>query len=406
MKIAILLGRGIEGCGATKSAIEFKKYCDKNNIIGDIFAIDDKKWPRRSVHTFEVKSLYKFDKDDEMKRAVDDMSQYDFMVLYSVPPDTVSENAQQNFLIFLSEIRKSIKVFAVQLDHSIHSINRNANFKEICSNVDAIFTHSLDGDIARWMKKNNITTKLIQQGVGYDFDEVREKYWKPLDQVNLKIAKFVGRSAYWKGTLEFIELANYLRPHGYATSMEGMEASMAFVTMFFKNKTRHDGPIDGIDLSTHGRKFDYNESINNPKYGGPTVIYDGYQWDEAEERLSHCGFGADLYNLDARKYGRSIEYCQPDIVCAGAIPIFHKHFGDNCFYRTEDRPLSSYDSGTVWIDPNNYEEAVEYMLQLSNDKKFFDIQRNKSFEFWKSHADNSLVQKTFIDNMLKELKND
>ena len=52
-KIAILLGRGIEGCGVTKYTIELAKYFKKHDIKYKIFVSEDKKFTRTNAHNIE-----------------------------------------------------------------------------------------------------------------------------------------------------------------------------------------------------------------------------------------------------------------------------------------------------------------------------------------------------------------
>ena len=49
MKIAIILGRGVEGCGVTRCSIEFEKATPDTKI----FATIDKKWARRDTMNFD-----------------------------------------------------------------------------------------------------------------------------------------------------------------------------------------------------------------------------------------------------------------------------------------------------------------------------------------------------------------
>ena len=58
MKVGILLGRGIEGCGVTKMAIEQAKWYNKNGHEAIIIANRDKTWPRKKTHDFAGIEVY------------------------------------------------------------------------------------------------------------------------------------------------------------------------------------------------------------------------------------------------------------------------------------------------------------------------------------------------------------
>ena len=53
MKIAIVLGRGLEGCGVTKNAVEWEVWLKSEGHIPTIYASKDKKWSRNNSHDIE-----------------------------------------------------------------------------------------------------------------------------------------------------------------------------------------------------------------------------------------------------------------------------------------------------------------------------------------------------------------
>ncbi len=391
MKIALMLGRGIEGVGNTKNAIEFQKYCIKHNIECDIYCVDDRVWPRKKAQPIIVKKSYKFINDSDMSNASNDISKYDFLILYSIPSKKLDEHILNNFVQFVKNVHSSIPVFMISVDHSSIAISGNGKFNEICQNIDAGFTHSLSGSFVKYLEKHNIKLPVYQHAVGYDFDDQRAKYWKPVDDIDLKSMKFIGRSAGWKGPEEFMNLAREMRQYNFAASLEGMEMSIGSLPLFFINGERKNGVYPGISLDN------YNKSeFIPPTHGGLCELYGNYQYNECMERLSKTGFGSDLYHLKSEIYGKSLEYCHADVVGVGCIPIFHKHFGDNTEFINSSKHLTEYNTGTIWLDPFNMKPNIELIIKLSEDKKLFDDMRNQSFIFWKSHADNEIVQKRLI----------
>ena len=54
MKVAIILGRGIEGCGVTRYALEEQKWYINNGIQCDIYAGTDKKWGRKDAQEHNI----------------------------------------------------------------------------------------------------------------------------------------------------------------------------------------------------------------------------------------------------------------------------------------------------------------------------------------------------------------
>ena len=47
-RVAIILGRGCEGCGVTTNAIQMSQFLD-----ADVFHTTDKRWPREKLHDFK-----------------------------------------------------------------------------------------------------------------------------------------------------------------------------------------------------------------------------------------------------------------------------------------------------------------------------------------------------------------
>ena len=46
MKVAQVLGRGVEGAGITRYVIELAAYLKKSGIDFKVYVVDDKKWGR------------------------------------------------------------------------------------------------------------------------------------------------------------------------------------------------------------------------------------------------------------------------------------------------------------------------------------------------------------------------
>ena len=67
MNIAILLGRGIEGCGVTRFATELQSYLLSQDYQCKSFAATDKKWGRKNSQNT---SIIEFDNNDIDKSTI------------------------------------------------------------------------------------------------------------------------------------------------------------------------------------------------------------------------------------------------------------------------------------------------------------------------------------------------
>lgn len=398
-KIAILLGRGVEGCGVTKNAIEFNKFYPNSQI----FSVMDKKWPRKNSMEFSNKEF--LCTDDEAVQSIINIINKDFdaVIVFSLPSLKHPKKTADNFITLLQKIQ--VPKSMIQVDHSIMSLVRNAKMKEACENVDLLMTHSLDGAFSKWCNENDVTTPLIKMSVGFNYDKHRAQFWKPISEQQDNHIKWIGRCALWKGPNEMITLHNnYLRNHNFITTLEGLEASVQATIIIYENnksqiiepkklKDIHDmfrGPAAKKAASSYGK-----EEVNNPPY-----LYPAYSHDDCMHRLSKCAFGSDLYNLKAHFYGNNIEYCHAEVVASGTVPLFHKHFGDNIYHRKTGNIVSQDDSGTVWYDPNNLENTVNTLVKLSKDQILRDEQREKAFTYWKDHSNADDVYLEIINNTL------
>jgi len=296
------------------------------------------------------------------------------------------------------KVRKSL----VQVDHKIHSINRNAGLAEICSKVDVLMCHYVDNPFGQWVKKNNIKTPLTNMGVGFNFNK---DYWKPIEQQNPYYVRWVGRTAMWKGPDVMIDFHNdHLCKNHFITILEGLEASINYPAVLYKNPKEMTGRRQVVNYFRPEKGID--NTGKHPVYGAETTnqgayLYGAYTHSEMMERMSLGGFGSDLMYFKEDIYGDNVEYCHTDSFAAGVIPLFHKHFCDHVIHRKQGKPISQCkDTGTLGVDETNAQAVCSQMIILANDKVMRDEWRNMMFEFWKEHCDAETVYNDIINNTL------
>lgn len=406
---AIILGRGIEGCGNTKRAIMLNKYNKKNNIESKIF-VNDLKWPRRNSFKFEYEEFNVYI-ESSLKNINYKLNQYDCIVYLSLPPtnEYIKYELDMYKKYIIENINYDIKKIFIQTDHNILSIKRNELLFETCDISNVIFCHSINNPFANLIKTNDILkpfknfNKIKQLKPTIDFDEHKSLYWKDVKDINLKHIKFISRSAKWKGHHIFYKLFDELKKDNYNDFLftaEGMEMSLAGLPLYFINGKRENGFLENINQYHTSLRFSkYEENyINKNKIN----IFGPYIHNECMERLSKCGFGFELYNLNENWYGESIESAMLEIICNGCIPIFHKHFGINTKYYNET--LNEFENfeitGTLFLDNNNIKIISEIIKNISENKLIFEKYRNISFNYWKKFADINIVFKYMYDMLL------
>ena len=409
MKIGVILGRGVEGVGLTKNVVEFQKLYPGV----EVYATIDKLWQRMNSMDFKVnyfrgtdwneisKTSKKFPDLLTCTQVIERINNLDMCIVYSVPSKSHPQDCIDNFIKMMDEIK--VRKSLVQVDHKIHSINRNAGLAEISSKMNVLMCHYTENPFGQWIKKNNIKTPLTNMGVGFNFNK---DYWKPIEDQDPYLVRWVGRTAMWKGPDVMIDFHNdHLRKNNFVTILEGLEASINYPAVLYKNPKELTGRRQVINYFRPEKGIDNNAS-KDPDYGSETknqgaYLYGAYTHNEMMERMSLGGFGSDLMYFKENIYGDNVEYCHTDCFAAGVIPIFHKHFCDNVVHKKQGKPISECkDTGTLGVDQSTAQSVCSQMIILANDKVMRDEWRNMMYEFWKDHCDSSIIYKDIIDKTL------
>ena len=420
MKIALVLGRGVEGVGVTKNVVEFQKLFPS----AEIFASIDKEWDRRNSMEFDVNYYRGTDWDTVSKQSkkypdlmtctdvIDSINQMDMCIIFSLPSKPAgaskshSEEYANNFLKMLDEIK--VRKSLVNVDHNAASLHRNANLVEVCNKLDVLLCHDINNPFGEWVRKNNIETPLTNMGVGFNFNK---DAWRPIEEQDPWTVRWVGRTAMWKGPTIMIDIHNeHLRNKNYVTILEGLEGSIQYPMVLYHGwnpttKIKSDRR-DVINYFRPERDIDETYGIRIPPYGQEqknmgAYLYPGYKHTDMIERMSKSAFGSDLMNFKKNMYGNNIEYCHSDSFAAGVVPLFHKHFCDNIVHKKQGKPVSQCDNtGTLGIDLKNADEVSNKMVKLSNDNVMRDEYRNMAYDFWKEHCDAIDVYQDIIDKTM------
>jgi hypothetical protein len=372
MKIAIVMGRGIEGCGVTKFTIELAEWLTKNGDQWVIYSAKDKSWSRKKSHPIENIIELRLGKGDEAEQMIRGCNEADVVIINSLPSKGHPQECISAFNRALDLINKPIVL--IQHDHSVHSIRRNECLHHAIEKSKIIFAHSRTNDFS---KLTNKEIKTFQPGM--DFDSVRQKYWKPIEMTNPQYHRWIGRTTSWKGYKEMFRFHNeYLKATGAITTFEGIERSPAYLT--FKTLSEFNEHI--------------NDDIENIelKSGQPVYVFGPYNNDQQLERMSRAGFGYQLSALKPHFIEKSIEYTHCEVASVGVIPVFRKSYGESCTHRYYGKKLiDCEESGTIWLDEDDMEPAFKLIELLHNNPQMRDKWRNHAFEFYKLHQGSNWV---------------
>jgi len=384
MKVSIVLGRGIEGCGVTKNSVEWETWLEDNGHTVTVYASKDKKWSRNSSHNIKNLVHVRFDNDD-FDQVYEGCKSSDAVIFSSLPSTDHSQKCINNFAKLFD---LNVKKVSFQHDHNKSSLRRNAQnlLLDSIEKVDMIFAHSTTSDFADMVKTPNLfdmrEREIHLRQPAINFAE-HKKYRKPVDQQDPKHHKWVGRTARWKGYDLMFSWHNYLKSIGHLTTFEGIEKSPVFIE--FKRDFEF---YDSLDLNP-------NDVDLQDRYGEKATVFSQYINEEMLERMSRCGFGYQLSILDEKFLEKSLEFTHLEIVAVGAIPVFRKEYGDICIHRYYDKPLTELDSGTIWLSNDNMEECRDLVQELSANEELRNEYRNKSYEVYSYYDSKYIIQEMF-----------
>ena len=358
MKIALLMGRGVEGCGVTRYTVEQYNYMASSGHDVKVFSTKDKNWGRKKSHELVVEEI----RNDELLSLKQRLIDYDVVFIHSVPSTGHSDECQKNFL----EVVRSIDCFKVfiQNDHLKASMNRNAYMWETVEECDLVYSHSLENYFSETFstRYNNPLAQLMNptdielrqfNGLGMDF-KLLEKYKKKFHEKKRRFT-YIGRFARFKHPERVIELQKYLSERAIITELRGIEKSIGAKYLIY------DNPI-----VVEGEKYD------NPDDLSVVHVYGPYKRSEALEELSTSMFGCNFFELEPEYYGGHMEYASVEPIAVGTVPVFSEHWGENVVHPEIGERFIDIEKTGVYIGPENYEESVELMFEISNDEVLYN----------------------------------
>lgn len=395
------MGRGIEGCGVTKFALEQLEWFKANDYDVTLYASKDKSWSRKKSHEVSEIVHLKFgpSKNNDLDQIIKGCNDSDLVIINSLPAVSVPQEVQDGFSKMLNEVKKPMVL--IQHDHSALSIKRNACLDESIKRADVIFSHSPTNDFSQHAESvlgggglasffdDEPEVKIHNFQPGMNFENIRKQYWKNDISVQDPMHhKWIGRTTSWKGYKQMFEFHdNFLMPSGCLTTFEGIERSPAYLD-FRKLTEFNDQVATGIDIAEYDLSDDY---------GKPSVVFGPYINQEMLERMSKVGFGYQLSILKDRFIERSIEYTHCEVVCTGTIPVFRKRYGEQCTHRATGKKLIDHDhTGTVWFDDDNMQDTLDLIKELTFNTRLRNQYREDAFEFYRQHQD---AEHTFAEMM-------
>lgn len=374
MKIAIIFGKGLDGCGVEKYASVFQSYTDC-----DIYAYKGKKFIRGGSH---IKKYINFNDDDIISLADKMNNEYDIVIFNSMPNNNgFSAKYVKSFIFdFVFKITKPTTVYMM---HEIKSItfDRIPLHVAVANHSDIVYNFSEKTDYATLMKRI-----LVHK---------QERFKRFISPLELKY-----------DSLPFEEKEKRIVYAGRWTTMKGPIRLLNFTEL----NSEFDAKLIGIERSIGASQDVLCHKNCVYKLHTPKTYEEFLQCEEntlgdylpdvGREIISKSLFGYSGFTLpkEPHNYGDRMEYSQAEIILYGTVPVFDKHYLENNF-SSEGKPFIDYNFA-IPSERSDLSDALPKMIELANDKDSYDEYRKHGIEFIRREFSADVV----IPNMIAEIK--
>jgi hypothetical protein len=387
MKIALIYGRSIEGCGVSKAGKEMQYWADKNNHICDVFSYTIWKYARKDNH----KIRYTDFTENDLDSLADNLNNnYDIVVFHSYP---LNKFDTKKSLMFFEFVKKLYKPVLIGFMHELIKMNVNkiSYLVPLMNHMDIIYNFTEDTyfsqNISKILpsKKLGERTKKFTMWVNFDYliDNFRNKW--PLDKKE-KGLLYLGRWTTMKDPRRVVDIGYLIKQQdpNFFVQLHGIESSVGakFDIMDHPHTTYH--------------------KTNRDLGDGPIDVYMEYEFNTGMNLLASKYFGASFYALNDNNingYGNRMEYTQIETIAVGTVPLFDKHWGENNFLKTGEKYIDVPYSA-IYSDKNDLQSTADYLLELSNNKNEIEKYRQTGLDIVKSEYDADLVLKELFENAL------
>jgi len=395
--IGLFLGKGLEGCGVTKYAIEMMTYLKQSNIDYKLFIADDKKHSRNKSHDlseFNVGFYRAIPPKRKVVPTFDDMineaKECDTIVILSMPVKGYDEQILSETKRFFDSI-KDKNVVVTHHNHSSLYMKKEVLLDDVLEITNTIFTHSAVNPVNKYIINKYPNAKIFNLNPSMFIDSFK-KFWKPVSEIDTSVVNWIGRTTPWKGYDLAVNFhTDHLKGLGFSTSMHGMDRGPAFIGF----KALHAGKFILQDKEIQDNKDNLCE------------IFGPYVQDKMLDKMSKSGFVLQLTKIKPEELQQSysLEFTHIEALSIGSIPVFRTEHGNAVISRKDDRPIIEHDTGILWLNENNQAEVAAKMKEIANDPALFEEHRTKAYNFAKEQCDSKVVFDEFFRVVKEENSN-
>ena len=376
MKIAIVFGKGLDGCGVEKFGYEFQRYMPDDV---DIYDLQERGFTRSGGHIKDSIS-FKAEEIPEVAKKLND--NYDIVMLNSYPSPLHKQSTVKSF--FEDLVLKIEKPILVGMMHEIKRMNfdRIPLHIPIANQCDIIFNFSTETsyakDISSILTDKKLGERIARMKLPFTVSDY-EKYWVPFKDKR-RSCIYASRWTTMKDPKRMVDMFNLDKDFHYA--IHGIERSIG-------------AKFDIIDITNWTDKFEgYNYDSDICESFGP------YEYEDGMNLIANSMFGYSGYNLpkERHNYGDRFEYAQMEIIAVGTVPVFDWDYGMNNV--AEDGTTFISNPIAIWSNREHLIETKREINEISNDEAMYNDYLEAGIQFLRQEADASNV----IPPMLKHIE--
>lgn len=381
IRVAILFGKGLDGCGVTRGAREIQIWGERNGHDIKIYSYAERKFARGSGHDMSYVDFLK----DDIPNISKELENYDIVYINSYPSASNSRDSIDAFFWdLIMKIKKPI-IFGMMSELTKMNINKIPYLLGYMNACDVIINFGLKTYFSKkcseLLPSKRLGERIRKFEMWFNFVEETEKLRADYD-VHQKRPEllYLGRWTTMKHPRRVLDLGPMLRQHGISARLLGIERSIGAISDVF------DHP-DAYDMTC-------NTFRGNPE---GTPIMGPYVRKEGMRAMAEVLFGCSFYRMpkDPNGYGDRMEYTQIEIIAVGSLPVFDKHWSENNRLRTGETYASIPYSG-IYSDADNLPETVDLLKEVAGDIGLQKKIRDTSYEIIRSECDaDSILNEMF-----------
>jgi len=403
LKIATIYGQGIEGCGVTRTSVELELWAEKTGAIIHTYALNYKTYTRTDAHDFKNLSYF----GDNSKRKNSHIpgiretgekinNEYDIVMFMNYPNAKTARSVSKSFYYdFFEVIQKPQKAIYI---HEIHNGNIDRLTYLVPMIVNADIVHHFDTNT--WFSKTvdemglqKIGDRMHKYTLWMNFDDLdrwRQKYLNNKQKGLVSVTRWTS-SKNIRRSIDIIDALQKKKPdwqckvHGVERSRGALDDILLYPLTLYDNG---NGKID--DKSGKGTVL----------VSGPVIRNDGI------DIVARHVFSSSFYSEPKKPedYGNRMEYTQIEIVGAGTIPVFDKHWAQNNHTKNGtayyDIPYSA-----IYTDGTDVADVADKLIEISENPELMQKYLDTSYKLVVQEFGADTVIPEAIDKILSVGKN-